>query len=59
YWQPEVKWEAKTYIVIIDSRLADACGHSFRKPFEVIDPLSSGASPSKLLKLRFEVTAQD
>ena len=59
HWQPEVKWEAKTYIVVIDSRLADACGNSFRKPFEVIDPLSSGASPSKLLKLRFEVTAQD
>ena len=59
HWQPEVKWEAKTYIVVIDSRLADACGNSFRKPFEVIDPPAFGASSSKLLKLRFEVTAQD
>lgn len=59
HWQPEVKWEAKTYTVVIDSRLADACGNSFRKPFEVTGTPSQEAPPAKPMKLHFKVAAQD
>jgi hypothetical protein len=58
-WTPQAQWQPQTYVLLIDTRLADACGNSLRKPFEVMSGSDKPAEPSKIIKLPFEVAAAD
>lgn len=58
-WKPQSEWQPQSYLLLIDTRLADACGNSLRKPFEVLGESEKPAEPSKIIKLPFEVTAAD
>lgn len=58
-WTPQAEWLPQSYSLLIDTRIADACGNSLRKPFEVTGASEKPDEPSKIIQLRFEVAAAD